>query len=226
MRRGNETIIGRTLFCLALLGLAPAMDAAAQANSRMRVRLTAPISSDGTAGSKIAAQVVSPADVAGSILEGRITKAAGKGGLRPSSELGFNFETLYYKGKAYPIQGQVIGYYNSKGLQNTDDEGHIIRTSDKPIATAAVTTGIGAAIGALLSGNAKSDNKNARTDTRNSKSSQSNKNSRLNGALAGAAVGAAAGMALGLTADAPNIKFDTGSQFELDVKTAVPERLP
>jgi hypothetical protein len=166
-------------------------------NGVYRVRLLAPLSTKlNKDGDTINARVVAPAALAGAILEGVVKKSKSSKNfkvMQTKSELLFGFHTLHLKNKQQKaIDTQVLSMKNSKGQKNVDDEGQVVEKSNgaKRIL---FLTGAGAAIGGVFK--------------------------REKGAAAGAGIGAAAGVILTTFASSgPNIKFETGSEFELDVK--------
>ena len=208
LRSSKSTFFVTAVFLLLTLTLtlaapAPGADPVLGSAGIYEVRLTGPISSDSTPNAPIAAQVITPQNLAGAMLEGKILKASSSGVLKKKSELSFKFDTLYFNNQKYGIDGRVVSYYNSKGEKDRDEEGFIVKSSD-PAKNALIGAGIGAGLGALI-GNQTSKSGNKSKDT-------------MKGAGAGAAVGVAAGLALAMTAKAPKIQFDTGSKFDLDVK--------
>lgn len=166
-------------------------------NGVYRVRLLSPLSTKlNKDGDTISARVVAPAALSGAIVEGVVKKSKSSKNLKvmqTKSELLFGFHTLHLKNKTQKlIDTQVLSMKNSKGKKNVDEEGQIVEksTGTKRIA---ILTGAGAAIGGVFK--------------------------RGKGAATGAAAGAAAGVILTTFASsAPSIQFETGSEFELDVK--------
>lgn len=161
-------------------------------DTEFRVRLTQPISTKlNKKDDPVVAQVVSPAQYQGSIMEGTIRESKSSGSFKKSSVLNFAFHTLHYQGSPLSIRTELTAYYNSKGNANVDEEGQLIEKKNE-LGKAALMSGIGAIIGAAAGG------------------------------AKGAAIGAGAGAAAGLLfikfgAKAPNISFDSGSQFDLKV---------
>jgi len=166
-------------------------------NGVYRVRLLSPLSTKTSQeGDKINARVVAPAVLAGALLEGVVKKSKSSKNLKvmqTKSELLFGFHTLHLKNKQQrAIDTQVLSVKNSKGKKNVDDEGQVVEKSNgaKRIL---ILSSAGAAIGGVFK--------------------------RGKGVAVGAGIGAAAGVILTTFAsNAPNIKFDAGSEFELDVK--------
>jgi len=162
-----------------------------------RVRLLSPLSTKvNKDGDTITARVVAPASVAGSMLEGVVKKSKSSRNLRvmqTKSELLFGFHTLHLRNKTEKaIDSHVLSMKNSKGKKNVDEEGQVIAKSSG-VKRIAILSGAGAAIGGVFK--------------------------RGKGAAAGAGAGAAAGVILTTFASSgPSIQFETGSEFELDVK--------
>jgi hypothetical protein len=161
------------------------------------VKLTAPLSTKTSQkGQQVTAQVIAPAQFQNWFVVGRVDKCVSSGSFDKKSELRFSFQYLMKPDGSvqYPISAEVTSFTNSKGVKNTDEEGQVVEHHNQT-AKAAILGGLaGAGIGALAGG------------------------------AKGAAIGAAAGAAAGLLyasfgTKAPNITFDTGSQFELSVTT-------
>lgn len=178
------------------VALGSAVRLAAQSGT-FRVRLLGPLSTKlNEDGDTMAARVMSPPSLAGAILEGVVKKSKSSKNLRvlkTKSELLFGFHTMHLKNKTErAIDTTVLSIRNSKGKKNVDEEGQIVETATgtKRIA---ILAGAGAAIGGVFK--------------------------RGKGAATGAAAGAAAGVILtAVSSSGPNIRFETGSEFELDVK--------
>ncbi|MFN0166498.1 MAG: hypothetical protein ACKV22_08705 [Bryobacteraceae bacterium] len=161
--------------------------------TEFRARLLAPISTETSRkGDKITAQVISPAEFEGGILEGEVKESKSSGKMKGTSVLNFTFETLNYKGNATTVRSTISSMTNSKGKENVDEEGRVINKTNN-IGKAAVATGAGAIIGGILGG--------------------------AKGAAIGAGVGAAASIALiQFGTRGPSITFAQGSEFKLLVK--------
>jgi hypothetical protein len=161
-------------------------------NTDVRVKLASAISSrTNQKGDKITAQVLSPDEFKGDIVEGQIREAKSSGKINKSSTLNFTFQTLYHGGAPIPIQSQVKSFTNSKGQANVDEEGQVIQRKGNTGKVAAATAA-GAIIGALAGG--------------------------AKGASIGAAAGAAASLILvSVAVKGPNITFDSGSELLLSV---------
>jgi hypothetical protein len=158
-----------------------------------KVQLTQPLSTKANQkDDKVVAMVLEPEPFKGAILEGKVKESKASEGITKESVLTFGFDTLHHNGKAFPVRSEVTKFYNSKGQENADEEGQIIKKRND-IGKAAIFGGIGAGLGAL----ADSGNRGR-----------------------GAAIGAGTGMAVGLLfvkfgTKAPNISFSEGSIFEL-----------
>jgi hypothetical protein len=158
-----------------------------------RVRLLGPISTETSRrGDQITAQVLSPAEFQGAIMEGVIKESKSGKKVKVTSVLNFTFETLVHNDKRTPVQSSVKTMVNSQGEEDVDEEGRVIRRKNN-LGKAAVATGAGALLGGILGG--------------------------AKGAAIGAGVGAAASLVLiQVAAEGANVRFDAGSEFILEVK--------
>lgn len=158
-----------------------------------RVKLLGPIDTHTSKkDDKITAQVLSPANFANSIMEGRIRESKGGNKVKGKAVLTFTFDTIVYNGNPVRVSSSVKSLINSKGKENVDEEGNVIRKSNN-LGKAAVATGVGALIGAAAGGG--------------------------KGAAIGAGVGAAAALVfIQFGTDGPNVSFAAGSEFVLAVK--------
>ena len=102
-------------------------------------------------GDKITAQVLSPQEFKGDILEGKVTEVKTSGKFKGNAVLNFTFETLNHAGKAIGVQSSVKSVTNSKGQQDVDEEGRVIKKTNN-IGKAALGTGLGALIGGIAGG--------------------------------------------------------------------------
>jgi hypothetical protein len=158
-----------------------------------KVQLTQSLSTKANQkGDKVTAMVLEPVELKGAILEGTVKEAKASGDIKKESVLNFGFGLLHHNGSTYPVRSEVTKFYNSKGQENADEEGQIVKKRND-IGKAALIAGIGAGIGAIADQNNRGR---------------------------GAAIGAGAGMAVGLLfvkfgTKAPNISFAEGSVFEL-----------
>jgi hypothetical protein len=166
-------------------------------DTEFRVKLLVPLSTEtNKKGDKFTAQVLSPQEFAGAIMEGEVKESKSGAKLKGTSVLNFSFETLYTKDaegnqKATPVRSEVKSFVNSQGKANVDEEGRVIEKKNN-LGKVAVATGAGAIIGGILGGG--------------------------KGAAIGAGVGGAASLILiQMTVKAPNITFATGSEFLLAV---------
>ena len=165
-----------------------------------RVRLTSDISSKTSKpGDEVTGQVVEPANYKNWLVEGKVNQVKQKGGLamHKQSELLFSFQTLTNpKGTiVIPVSAQVTTYQNSKGQQNTDDEGNIIQTNKSETLTGAAVGGAaGGAVGGMTH--------------------------KVKNVLIGGLVGAVAGATVATVGvSGPQISFKEGSLFGLSVST-------
>lgn len=144
-------------------------------------------------------QVLEPEQFKGNMIEGEVLKAKASGKVKGKSELAFKFRSLVLADRQIPIDADLVGVSNSKGVQNVDEEGHVIGKSSKKrdVATTAAAAGIGALIGGLAGGGS--------------------------GAAKGAAIGAAIGLTIAFSTKGEDIQFAPGSLFELRV-TSEPEK--
>lgn len=162
---------------------------------QFEARLLMPISTEASKrGDRFPAQILSPPNFRGGIIEGQITKVSKAKG-RKKAEILFQFEKLNIRGRSFPVRADLRDVANSKGVKNVDEEGQVIGKSShkKQLAGAAVGAGIGALIGGLMNGS--------------------------KGAAAGAGIGAAAGfvIAVSFTTSGSQIDFAPGSIFTLVV---------
>ena len=121
-------------------------------DSEFQVKLLVPINTETSRkGDKITAQVLTPRAFKGDILEGRIDEAKSGGKIKGKSVLHFTFQSLNHGGRAMPVQSSVKSVTNSKGKQDVDEEGQIIKKKNN-LGKAAVGTGMGALIGGIAGG--------------------------------------------------------------------------
>ena len=179
---------------LALLAAPARANAPAIAkDTEMRVRLTAPVSTQtNQKGDRITALVVAPPEFAGAFMEGEIRESRSGNKYKGKSRLSFAFHTLVLRdGTRFPVASDVKSFINSRGQQNTDEEGFLIEKKNN-LGKIAVASGIGAALGALAGGG--------------------------RGAAIGAGIGAGAALILvQFAAQAPNIRLDPGAEIVLRV---------
>jgi hypothetical protein len=162
----------------------------AQTPVPFKVQLTQPLSTKvNQKGDKVVAQVLLPDKFRGAILEGEIKESKSSGNFNKESVLNFGFSKLHHNGRAIPIRSEVTKFYNSKGLENADEEGQIIKKRND-LGKAALMAALGAGVGAAAGG--------------------------AKGAGIGAGAGLAVGLLFAkFGAKAPHISFDSGSVFEL-----------
>ena len=163
------------------IGLAQAQD------TEIQVELMGPLSTQSShKGDRVFARVIAPQNLAGDMMEGKVSNARAGGKFRGQSVLNFTFDTLQHRGESIPVSCQVMSVSNSKGQQNVDEEGRIVRKTNN-VAKAAVATGVGGLIGGIVGGG--------------------------KGAAIGAASGAAASIILiEVATDGPDIRLDPGSE--------------
>jgi hypothetical protein len=176
----------------AVASLQPATPALT-AETEFRAKLLTPLNTQTSKkGDKITAQVLDPQPFTGDILEGTIRESKSGAKLKGKSVLNFTFDTLNRVGQAQPVQADVKSMTNSKGQQNVDEEGQIVKKKNN-IGKLAAGTAIGALIGGLAGGG--------------------------KGAAIGAGVGAAASLILiEVAVEGANVSFAPGSEFLLSVK--------
>ena len=187
------------LVALALLVpcTARVSDAELAKDTEMKVRLTAPISTAANKkGDKISALVVEPEAFRGAVMEGEIRESKSGNKFKGKSTLLFTFHTLTLKdGKQVPVTSDVKSFTNSKGQQNTDEEGFLIEKKNN-LGKVAVASGVGALIGALAGGG---------------------KGAAIGAGVAAGVGAGAAPILVQFGAQAPNIRLDPGSEIVLRV---------
>jgi hypothetical protein len=143
-------------------------------------------------GDKISAQVIAPAAFKGDIVEGEVKRVKNGGKINGKSVLNFTFETLYHHGQAIPVDCSVLSVANSRGQENVDEEGQVIKKKNN-IGKFALGMALGAGLGAIFGGG--------------------------KGAAIGAGAGLAGSLILvEATVKGPSIGFAPGSEFVLSVK--------
>ena len=162
-------------------------------DAEFHVKLLTPISTEtNRKGDKIAAQVVSPPQFQGDILEGQIRESKSGGKVTGKSSLNFTFEQLLHANQAIAIRTSVKSVANSKGKQDVDEEGRLVHKQNN-LPKAAAVAGLGALVGGVVAGG--------------------------QGAAIGAGAGAAVGLILiKMTSQGANIAFAPGSEFVLLVR--------
>jgi OOP family OmpA-OmpF porin len=140
-------------------------------------------------GDRVFARVVSPQSLEGDTVEGKVNNVRAGGKFRGESVLNFSFETLQHQGESIPISSQVKSITNSKGQQDVDEEGRVVRKNNN-VAKALAGTAVGGLIGGIAGG--------------------------AKGAAIGAGAGAAASIILiEVAAQGPDIRLDPGSRATL-----------
>src|SRR6266702_2474913 len=104
--QNNRFLVGLVLgtFFLTPFWSVRGQEASLVGERHFRVRLTAPLSSDSSVGSKVSAQVVAPTEFAGDILEGDVAEAHSSNVKDKESKLSFKFSQLYHKESKIEIQ--------------------------------------------------------------------------------------------------------------------------
>ncbi|HWR49954.1 MAG TPA: hypothetical protein VN428_02535 [Bryobacteraceae bacterium] len=176
-------------------GALPAPAQQIQPDSEFKVKLLAPLSTEtNRKGDKFTAQVVTPEEFAGGMMEGEIRESKSGGKVTGKSVLTLGFSQLVHKGETIPVSAQVKGFTNSKGQADVDEEGRVIQKKSN-VGKAAAGTGVGALIGGIAGG--------------------------AKGAAIGAGVGAAASLVLiQVAAKGANVTFAPGSEIQLSVTEA------
>lgn len=173
----------------------PAAGAATIKDQTFKVKTMSPLSASlNKKGDRFTVLVVEPESYKNAEIEGEVIKAKASGKVSGKSELLFGFDKLILSdGSEMPINADLAGISNSKGVSGVDEEGRVIGASSKKkdIARTAALTGVGALIGGLAGGG--------------------------KGAVAGAAIGAGIGLTIAFNTKGPDIRFEPGSVFELKV---------
>ncbi|WP_321471954.1 OmpA family protein [uncultured Paludibaculum sp.] len=142
-------------------------------------------------GDLISGRVISPPQLQGDMLDGKVTESRSGAKLGGKSVFSFTFDTLRHGGSTIAINSQFKSAINSQGKQDVDEEGRIVRRGTGNVAKVAGGTGIGAVIGGIAGGG--------------------------KGAAIGSAIGAGASIAMvQIAADAPNIRFAPGSRLLIE----------
>ncbi len=185
MRR-NLAFLG---FVLMLAGFVLAQDIDIQ------VQLTSPLDTQvSRKGDAVSAQVISPAALQGDIVQGKVNDSRSGNKFGGKAVLSFSFDTLKHGGQDIPLSAQIKSITNSKGQQDVDEEGRVVRGSSSNLLKAAAGTGVGALIGGLTGGG--------------------------KGAAIGAVAGAAASVILiEVAAQGPRVQFAAGSKVLLNAKS-------
>lgn len=186
-------IFGLLGACLAVS--APRLAAQTIPDSDFRVKLLGPLSTKTSQkGDKITAQVLSPQEFKGDTMEGKVTEVKTSGKIKGQAVLNFTFETLQHGGQSIGVQSSVKSVTNSKGQQDVDEEGRVIKKTNN-LGKAAIGTGVGALLGGIIGG--------------------------AKGAAIGAGVGAAASVVMiQMTVKGNAVDFAPGTEFLMSVKEA------
>ena len=200
MKPGEKIVVHSLCFLfLTSVCVASALPCRAQQPVLLTTKLMAPISTKtSNVGDKFTAIVTMPQPYATQILEGRITKlkAPERGIGKGKPELIFQFETITANGVTIPINAELTGFANSKGVRNVDEEGRVIgKTSNaKRLIWTAIGAAAGAGVGAATAG--------------------------AKGAASGAAIGGAGALLISLTmtTTGSDIEFAPGSELVLQVR--------
>ena len=180
---------------LAFLGFVLALVASASAQDiNIQVELAAPLGTDvSRKGDAISARVISPSALQGDSVEGKVNESRSGNKFTGTAVLSFSFDMLRHGGQTVPISAKVESITNSKGQQDVDEEGRVIRRNNSNLVKAAVGTGFGSLLGGLAGGG--------------------------RGAAIGAVAGAAASVILiEVAADGPGVRFDAGSVVLLSAR--------
>ena len=172
-------------------------------NVTLALELLSPLSTQvSKKGDRFECKVLSPAQLAGSIVSGHIRKVKSSGKGKGKSEMDLAFDTITLTDgrmggfNATVLEVNDVAHAGNDGV--ADNEGTVKGKSRVKIGVKRAVTGalIGAGIGAVLGGG--------------------------QGAIAGAAIGAGVGVTSTITTEGPNLEFKTGTQFT--VRTDSPSR--
>ncbi len=168
------------------------------------VELQSPVSTDvSQIGDRFQARVVEPGELAGAIVEGRVTRLKRPGKVKGSAELQLSFESIRTADNRFAsIHADVIGIVdmgNRDGAGTVDSEGGVKgRDSTKDdVSKVGAATGIGAVLGAIFGGG--------------------------KGAAIGAAVGGSVGTAGVLSQRGKDVRLEQGQR--LRIRTATDARI-
>lgn len=163
-------------------------------DATIALELLSPLSTEvSKKGDKFECKVLSPAQLAGSIVSGHIRKVKSSPKGKGKSEMDLAFDTITFADgrtggfNATVVEVNDVAHAGNEGA--ADKEGTVKGKSRVKIGVKRAVTGalIGAGIGALLGG--------------------------PKGAAAGAAIGASVGVTSTLATEGPNLEFRTGTQF-------------
>lgn len=186
-----------TLFLL--VGVVPAQQQAENKtelkNVTFKCKTLSPLSASvNKKGDRFTLLVLEPQDYRNAQIEGEVEKAKASGKVKGKSEFRFGFDKLLLAdGTEIPISADLVSVANSQGVEDVDEEGHVIGKSSKKkdLTRTAVLSGLGALVGGLAGGG--------------------------KGAVAGAAIGAGIGLSIAFSTRGEDIQFASGSTFYLGV---------
>lgn len=198
MRYKTPVSIALTLFFLILmpgeLRSKPDGELLVDKNVTFALELLSPLSTEvSKKGDQFECKVLSPAQLAGSIVSGHIRKVKSSGKGKGKSEMDLAFDTITLSDgrmggfNASVLEVNDVAHAGNDGV--ADNEGTVKGKSRVKIGVKRAVAGalIGAGIGAILGGG--------------------------KGAVAGAAIGAGVGVTSTLATEGPNLEFKTGTQF-------------
>ncbi len=207
MRYAKSVSLALTFFFLLLLPgevrSKPEGELLVEKDVTLSLELLSPLSTEfSKKGDKFECKVLSPAELAGSIVSGHIRKVKSSGKGKGKSEMDLAFDTITLSDgriggfNATVVEVNDVAHAAKEGVADT--EGTVKGKSRVKIGVKRAVVGalIGAGIGAVLGGG--------------------------QGAVAGAAIGASVGVTSTLVTEGPNLEFKTGTQFT--VKTDSPSR--
>lgn len=172
-------------------------------NATIALELLSPLSTEvSQKGDQFECKVLSPAQLAGSIVSGHIRKVKNSGKGKGKSEMDLAFDTITLSDgrmggfNATVLEVNDVAHAGKEGV--ADNEGTVKGKSRVKIGVKRAVAGalIGGVIGGLIAGG--------------------------KGAAAGVAIGAGVGVTSTLATEGPNLEFKTGTQFT--VKTDSPSR--
>ena len=198
MRNATPVSIALTFFFLLLLPgevrSKPDGELLVEKDVTLALELLSPLSTEvSKKGDRFECKVLSPVQLAGSIVSGHIRKVKSSGKGKGKSEMDLAFDTITLTDgrmggfNATVLEINDVAHAGNEGV--ADNEGTVKGKSRVKIGVKRAVTGalIGAGIGAILGGG--------------------------KGAAAGAAIGAGVGVTSTLVTEGPNLEFKTGTQF-------------
>jgi hypothetical protein len=197
-----KKMLGLTLLaaCLVLpqatLGALERDQISVPTNEIFRLELLSPISTEtNKKGDQFTCQVLEPQGFAKAYVSGHISKIKGSGKVSGNSEIAMAFEKITMPDEQEgAFSAQITEVYDLVDSANKGqaDEGGTVKghsTRKRDALKIAVAAGIGAGIGGILAGS--------------------------KGAAIGGLIGASLAVTNTLSTKGPNLKFDTGTQFEV-----------